>query len=120
MNADYRLFLYLLNGPISKQLSYFYNQITNLVAKLDNLTGYIQEKLIENGLDKRVNVIHLSDHGMSSVSPPNFINLQNFVADDSCRMFGSSPVVQIVPNDASEFKSFNFDLRFIIHELNSI
>lgn len=104
---------------LTKHSSHFSNQITNLVSKLDNLTFYIQEKLIENGLDKRVNVIHLSDHGMSSVTPPNFINLQNFVADDSCRMFGSSPVVQIVPNDASEFESFCFDLRFNIHELES-
>lgn len=72
------------------------------MAKLDNLTQYIQEKLIENGLDKRVNVIHLSDHGMSSVSPPNFINLMDFVANNSCKMYGSSPVVQIVPNDASK------------------
>lgn len=79
-----------------------------MVSKLDNLTQYIQDKLIQNGLDKTVNVIHLSDHGMNSVTPPNFINLMDFVAEDSCKMFGSSPVVQIVPNDAGacSFKSF--------------
>lgn len=71
-----------------------------MVSKLDNLSQYIQDKLIQNGLDKTVNVIHLSDHGMSSVTPPNFINLMDFVANDSCKMFGSSPVVQIVPSNA--------------------
>lgn len=71
-----------------------------MVAKLDSITGRIQTKLIKSGLDKRVNVIHLSDHGMNSVTPVNFINLLKFVANGSCEMYGSSPVLQIVPTDA--------------------
>lgn len=77
-------------------------QITNIVAKLDNLTRYIQEKLITTGLDKRVNVIHLSDHGMIGVAPPNFIYLDKILANDNCKMFGTSPVLQIVPNDTGK------------------
>lgn len=91
-------------------MSQFYDQITNTVAKLDNLTRYIQEKLIEYGLDKRVNVIHLSDHGMNSVALANSINLTNFVAHDSCDFYGTSPVLQIVPKDASELGSFSMAL----------
>lgn len=79
----------------------------NVVEKVDNITRYIQEKLVENNLQNRLNVIHLSDHGMSSVTPPNFINLEDFVTNGSCKMFGSSPVLQIVPMDSSESKNLN-------------
>lgn len=75
-----------------------------MVARLDNLTRYIQEKLIATGLDKRVNVVHVSDHGMIGVPPPKFIYLNKILADDNCDFFGTSPVLQIIPNDKGEYK----------------
>lgn len=82
---------------------FFHLQTTKLVSQLDDLTKYIQQKLVENNLDQRVNVIHVSDHGMSSVSPPNFINLTNFVRNETVSYYGSSPVLQIVPRDSSKY-----------------
>lgn len=82
-----------------KLLSSTHGQVTAFVAKLDKAVGYIQKRLIETGLDKRVNVIYLSDHGMNSVTPPNFINLNEFLSDDCCTMYGTSPILQIVPKD---------------------
>lgn len=76
--------------------------MTNMIQRLDNLTRYIQEQLIATGLHKRVNVFHLSDHGMIGVSPPNFIYLNDTLANDDCDIFGTSPVLQIVPKDKSE------------------
>lgn len=76
--------------------------MTNTAEKVDTLTRTIQEKLIENNLGNRVNVIYLSDHGMKGVSLTNAINLTEFVAEDSCIMYGSSPVLQIVPNIPSQ------------------
>lgn len=73
-----------------------------MIAKLDNLTKYIQEQLIAHDLDRRINVIHLSDHGMSSVVPSNFIDLRQFTADGAFNWFGSSPILQIVPTNQSE------------------
>lgn len=75
-----------------------------MVAELDNLTRYIEDKLVENQLDKRVNVIIVSDHGMNSVAPPNFIDLTKFVANGSCKMYGTSPILQIIPNDPGEYE----------------
>lgn len=66
---------------------------------LDKLSAYIQQKLIDLNLDKRVNVVHLSDHGMSSVSPPNFIDLRPFIENGTYSTYGTSPVLQIVPKD---------------------
>lgn len=71
-----------------------------MIIKVDNLTGYIQKKLIEYKLQNRVNVIHLSDHGMSSVTPKNFINLKAFLVEGTYEVYGSTPVLQIVPVDS--------------------
>lgn len=71
-----------------------------MLKKLDNYTKYIQERLTATGLEKRVNVIYLSDHGMNTVTPPNFIDLTQFVGNDTCKFYGTSPVLQIVPNDS--------------------
>lgn len=72
---------------------------------LDDAAGYIQKKLIDTGLDKRVNVIHLSDHGMNSVTPPNFINLKGMVSDEYCTIYGTSPVLQIIPKDFGLYRT---------------
>lgn len=77
-----------------------------MVARLDDLTQYIQKKLIANGLKDRVNVIHLSDHGMLGITPKNFIDITKFIDESNYKIYGSSPVLQICPNDPSkcEFK----------------
>lgn len=59
-------------------------------------------------LSKRVNVIYLSDHGLDSVSPPNFIDLRKFVANNSCDFYGGTPVMQVVPRDKSKVHSHKF------------
>lgn len=76
-----------------------------MIAKLDNLTKYIQQRLIDFKLDKRVNVIHLSDHGMNSVMPTNFIDLTKYLTKGTFEMYGTSPVLQVVPKTKGEFKA---------------
>uniref|UniRef100_A0A6B2E7P6 Putative ectonucleotide pyrophosphatase/phosphodiesterase n=1 Tax=Phlebotomus kandelakii TaxID=1109342 RepID=A0A6B2E7P6_9DIPT len=75
------------------------NVIRDLIIKLDNLTKSIQQKLKEKNLTDRVNVIHLSDHGMEGVSSAKFIDLRQAVTNGSCDFYGTSPVLQIVPKD---------------------
>lgn len=84
----------------------FRHQITDTVAMLDQLCGYIQQKLIELGLDKRVNIVHLSDHGMASVNPPNFIDFRKFLTNGTYTTYGTSPILQVVPKSACEFGFF--------------
>ncbi|XP_055913099.1 bis(5'-adenosyl)-triphosphatase enpp4-like [Eupeodes corollae] len=81
-----------ITGPDTKN-------ITEVVSALDLLTKYIQEQLIEHNLQNRTNVIHLSDHGMAGVPTARFINLTDYLEADSCKMYGSSPVLQIVPKE---------------------
>lgn len=94
-------------------------QTTRFVSKLDDLTKYIQQKLVVNKLDQRVNVIHLSDHGMSTIIPANFINLTDFVRNETISFYGTSPVLQVVPKDNSAF-SLRIPLHFAIRCTNCL
>lgn len=74
------------------------DRVAQLVVKLNDLTRYIHDKIREFGLAERVNVLHLSDHGMDSLMPKNFINLTGFVPGDmKFDVYGSTPVLQVVP-----------------------
>lgn len=70
-----------------------------MVRKMDDLTRYIEQKLVSENLRHRMNVIYVSDHGMDSVSSPNFINLTSYLDNGTYHFYGSSPVLQIVPQD---------------------
>ncbi|KAL5278727.1 hypothetical protein ACFFRR_003381 [Megaselia abdita] len=76
--------------------------ITDMVAHLDQVTGYIQKQLELHNLSSRANVVHLSDHGMAEVKPPGFINLTDIIAPFQYDYYGTSPVLQIVPKDLSQ------------------
>lgn len=82
---------------------------------MDNITHYIQMKLIENNLENRVNVIHLSDHGMQGVPLRNAIILWDFVDKEKCSMYGASPVFQIVPNSGEN----TFTKQYFFHNLRN-
>lgn len=69
--------------------------ITDLVKKLDQLAEYLDDKIKENHLEHRVNVVHLSDHGMDSVMPQNFINITDYLSPFEYISAGRSPVTEI-------------------------
>ncbi|EAT38642.1 AAEL009486-PA [Aedes aegypti] len=74
------------------------DRVAQLLIKLNDLTRYIYDKVREFNLQDRVNVVHLSDHGMDSLMPKNFINLTSFVPTDvKYDRYGNTPVLQIVP-----------------------
>lgn len=76
--------------------------ITQILYQLDDLTQYIQVKLKEHNLLDRVNVIHLSDHGMESISKSNIIDLRKILKNDTYSYYGTSPVLQIIPTIGKE------------------
>lgn len=72
---------------------------------MDNMVSYLSEQLSENGLSDVTDIIILSDHGMDDFSfnretiDDSIINLNRVVSKDSCDMFGSSPVLQVIAKD---------------------
>lgn len=76
--------------------------ITDLVAKLNRVTEYMHEKIQHHNLQDRVSVVHLSDHGMDSLQLRNVIDLRKIVGNDTVKFYGSTPVLQIVPNNLDD------------------
>lgn len=49
-----------------------------------------------------MNVIFLSDHGMDSVTPTQFIDIRSYLPDVNFEMYSGSPLIQIIPRNAGE------------------
>lgn len=67
------------------------------------MLNILKDQLEKHGLRDKVNVIHLSDHGMISVRPPNFINITQYLPNGMYEWGGASPVLQIVPKEGNIF-----------------
>lgn len=76
-------------------------KITDLVERLDKATEYLHKKIYEYNLQNRINVIHVSDHGMDSLQLKNVIDLRKIVSE-KVKYYGTTPILQIVPDYASE------------------
>ncbi|KAJ8940355.1 hypothetical protein NQ314_010737 [Rhamnusium bicolor] len=87
-------------GPESKT-------VRALLEKLDNVTLYLEEQLEKHKLTDKVNVIHLSDHGMVSVTPPYFINITQYMKNNTYDWAGASPCIQIIPHKGFEEEIYN-------------
>jgi ectonucleotide pyrophosphatase/phosphodiesterase family protein 5 len=76
-------------------------KITDLVERLDKATEYLYNKIHENNLQNRVNVVHVSDHGMDSLQLKNVIDLRQII-NKRVKYYGTTPVLQVVPDFASD------------------
>ncbi|XP_020280186.1 ectonucleotide pyrophosphatase/phosphodiesterase family member 5-like [Pseudomyrmex gracilis] len=76
-------------------------EFNNILKKLDNITRYLHNKIDDYGLTD-LNVIHLSDHGMASVTMERIINLTNYVNTSDYKFVGTSPGLHIFPHPGKE------------------
>ena len=76
-------------GPVSPQTE-------EVVERLDSLIGVLRLKLSELPHAKKINLIVLSDHGMSPVSPEKYVNLNEIVPERLiASISGGNPVYTI-------------------------
>lgn len=72
---------------------------------MDRMVEYLSERLDQENLSEKTDIIILSDHGMDAFTFHNdsidgsIINLHSVVSEDSCQMHGLSPVLQVVANE---------------------
>lgn len=76
-----------------------------MVKRLDAFIVYLEQSLIMEGIDGETDIIILSDHGMSTVTPRNFIDLYKFIDEGTCKTYGSSPVLQIICKDGKDHEA---------------
>lgn len=69
---------------------------------MDSMVKYLSEQLDKEGLSNVTDIIVLSDHGMDTFYfndesiDGSIIDLNRVVSEDSCDMYGSSPVFQVI------------------------
>lgn len=60
--------------------------------------SYIKDGIKQHNLESKLNVIFLSDHGMITINQKDMIDLRTFTNTSTYQIYGSSPVLQVVPN----------------------
>jgi len=77
-------------------------QINEAIQLLDTRVGQLQTKLDSIGFADKINLIVLSDHGMTSLRPNGQILLYKILKDFKARMDGYGPLVQFSPKNEAE------------------
>ncbi len=83
------------HGPAS-------SQVDAAIAAVDSAVGAIMDGVAQLGPGARVNVIVVSDHGMTEVNAARTIALDDYVSMDSLTVSDWSPVATITPKPGSE------------------
>ncbi len=79
-------------GPDSEETKY-------AVWEVDEYIGRLMAGLEKRGIDKQINIIIVSDHGMANYYPKQVTFLDdNFNFDDTERILWTNEIVQIFPN----------------------
>lgn len=70
-----------------------------MVMRIDTTILYLLQRLRMEHLLYRTNIVIVSDHGMEVCRLRDSIDLYKYVRKDSCEMYGSSPVLQVIPTN---------------------
>ena len=77
-------------GPNSEQTN-------DAIKYLDTATGYLFDQLKEINLYDSLDVIFVSDHGMTEISPERVINIEKIVGNYKCNYNDNGPFMQVEP-----------------------
>lgn len=72
-------------------------EVNEAIKKLDLITGLLFKKLDEIGLRDSVNVIFVSDHGMTEVSTEREINVEKILGQEKARLGDFGPTMMVYP-----------------------
>ncbi len=72
-------------------------QVDAAVARMDSLLGVLRNGLEKIGMGEKVNLIIVSDHGMTELSPERVVNVRELAGDIESRFQGIGPVVTVEP-----------------------
>jgi predicted AlkP superfamily pyrophosphatase or phosphodiesterase len=72
------------------------------IARLDSAVGAVIDGITRLGLDAKVDIIVVSDHGMAEIAPDRLIYLDDYVSLDSLDVVDWTPVAAIAPKPGKE------------------
>ncbi|XP_043919637.1 ectonucleotide pyrophosphatase/phosphodiesterase family member 1 [Protopterus annectens] len=96
-------------GPVS-------GEVIEALQRVDNMVGMLMDGLKEMKLDKCVNLILLSDHGMEKCSCKKFEYLENYLDSVDELYAKAGPSVRIRPKDSPD-KYFTFNYEDLMRNL---
>ena len=74
-------------------------ELANAVSHLDDGLGQLVAGIHQLGLDERVSIVVVSDHGMAAQSYDRIIYLDAYIDLDTVEIFESGPNLQLTPRD---------------------
>ena len=82
------------------------DEVDEAVSDIDGILGYLQEKVEEAGLEESLNIILLSDHGMSDLSEERVIFLEDLINLNDVEVMDWTPVGLIRPKEGKKEKVY--------------
>lgn len=77
------------------------DRFNELLKKVDELTKYLHDKIKERSLEN-LNIVHLSDHGMSTVTLDRIIDITKYIDSADYTAAGSNPIMMIYPREGND------------------
>ena len=87
-------------GPISEETN-------NAIKYLDEAAGYLFNQLKDINLVDSVDVIFVSDHGMTEISKDKMVNIENLIKDYNCSFNDDGPFMQVEPPVNKRLEVYN-------------
>ena len=83
--------------PDSKGHSFGPNspETNKAIAMVDSMLGLLIDKLKNIGMENKVNIIVVSDHGMTEISDKRIINIEEILKDYKCKFYGMGTSIMI-------------------------
>uniref|UniRef100_A0A7V2ZIR2 Alkaline phosphatase family protein n=1 Tax=Ignavibacterium album TaxID=591197 RepID=A0A7V2ZIR2_9BACT len=86
-------------------------QVNAAISRLDSLIGILFNKLDEIKLRDSVNIIIVSDHGMTEISKDRYVNIEEIASCKSCKFFNRGAVMNLFLTDKNELDAVYKNLK---------
>ena len=80
-------------------------QVNAAISKLDSLIGILFNKLDEIKLRDSVNIIIVSDHGMTEISQERYINIETIADNPNCKFVTRGAIMNIFIKNKNEIEN---------------
>ncbi len=75
------------------------DEVNSAIKHLDSVTGFLVSELEKINMKDSVNIIIVSDHGMTDISIDRIINIESMIEDYDCKFADDGPYLQVMPNE---------------------
>ncbi|MEJ5263083.1 MAG: ectonucleotide pyrophosphatase/phosphodiesterase [Ignavibacterium sp.] len=86
-------------------------EVNAAISKLDSLIGILFTKLDEINLRDSVNIIIVSDHGMTEISNERYVNIEEIADNPNCKFINRGAVMNIFIKNKNEVDDVYLKLK---------